>query len=67
MNRKEHKGGLRTNEEIEQELQRTGADQTKGRSYRGSQDTGDEIVREKGTDIQQQDGIGDNAGSDAED
>ena len=56
MNKKENKGGLLSNEQIEQELQRTGADEKEGRGYRGTQDTGDDIVRSLGTDVQQQDG-----------
>lgn len=56
MARKEHKGGLLKNEEVERELERTGAQKQEGQTYRGSQDTGDQVVREKGTEVQQQDG-----------
>jgi hypothetical protein len=56
MSKKENKGGLLSNEQIEQELQRTGADESASRGYRGSQDTGDDIVRDLGTEVQQQNG-----------
>ena len=58
MNRKERKGGELTNKEVEEELQRQGVNRD-GAGYRGSQDTGDEVVREKGTQTQQEDGTGD--------
>ena len=57
MNRKERKGGELTNKEVEEDLQRQSVDR-EGAGYRGSQDTGDEIVREKGTETQQEDGAG---------
>ncbi|OLY93368.1 hypothetical protein SAMN05444008_107185 [Cnuella takakiae] len=57
MNRKEHKGGILTNQEIEEELQRTGQ-QPENQPYRGSQDNGDTVVRELGTEVQQNDGTG---------
>ena len=56
MARKENKGGLLTNEQVEQELQRTGGQEKGGRGYRGMQDTGDSTVRELGTQVQQEDG-----------
>jgi hypothetical protein len=55
---KERKGGVLHNDEIEKELERTGANQPTNNSYRGTQDTGDEVVRDKGTKVQQQDGVG---------
>lgn len=58
MNRKEHKGGILTNKQIEEELQRTGQNQ-EDQPYRGSQDNGDSVVRERGTEVQQNDGTGD--------
>ncbi|ANE51346.1 hypothetical protein [Flavisolibacter tropicus] len=56
MAKKENKGGLLSNEQVEQEVQRTGSDDKGGSGYRGSQDTGDTKVRESGTEVQQQDG-----------
>jgi len=56
MARKENKGGLLTNEQVERELQRTGGEEKGGRGYRGIQDTGDSTVRELGTEVQQEDG-----------
>ena len=55
MARKENKGGLLTNEQVERELQRTGGEEKGGRGYRGIQDTGDSTVRELGTEVQQED------------
>lgn len=46
------------NEDIERELERTGANDLKGGQLRGAQDTGDDVVREQGTPVQQQDGAG---------
>ncbi len=56
MTRKENKGGLLTNEQVEKELQRTGGDDKGGRGYRGTQDTGDSTVRDLGTEVQREDG-----------
>ena len=55
---KERKGGLLKNEDVEQELERTGAQKQEGQTYRGGQATGDKVVREKGTEVQQEDGAG---------
>jgi len=55
---KERKGGLLRNEDVERELERTGKNEQDARGYRGTQDTGDDGVRERGTEVQQQDGIG---------
>lgn len=57
MARKEHKGGILTNKQIEEELERTG-NQPGSQPYRGSQDNGDEVVRERGTEVQREDGAG---------
>lgn len=54
---KEKKSGELTNEEIEQELERTGKSDKSNRPYVGSQDTGDDIVREYGNEIQKRDGL----------
>jgi len=56
MARKENKGGLLSNEQVERELQRTGGNDKDGRGYRGLQDTGDTTVRDLGTQVQQEDG-----------
>ncbi|RPD50652.1 hypothetical protein [Paracnuella aquatica] len=55
---KENKGGMLRNEDIERELERTGANDLKGGQLRGAQDTGDDVVREQGTPVQRQDGAG---------
>ncbi len=55
MAQKENKGGLLTNEQIEQDLKAKGkADNQNG--YIGSQDTGDSKVRQMGSEVQQRDG-----------
>jgi hypothetical protein len=56
---KERKGGMLRNEDIERELERTGANDRKDGHLRGTQDTGDQVVREQGTSVQRQDGTGD--------
>ena len=43
---KENKGGFLSNEQIEKELSRNEAQEKDGRSYVGSQDTGDQKPRE---------------------
>jgi hypothetical protein len=53
MAKKENRGGILTNEQIEQELERTSSDT---RGYKGMQDTGDETLRSEGTAVQQRDG-----------
>lgn len=57
MARKENKGGLLHNEDIERELKTRGEDEKTGRSYKGSQDTGDDTVRSMGTPVQRADGL----------
>lgn len=56
MTKKENKGGILSNEQVEQEIQRTGSDDKKESGYHGSQDTGDTKVRALGTEVQKQDG-----------
>ena len=59
MAKKENKGGFLSPEQVEQDNQVRGkTDQQQG-GYRGLQDTGDTSVRELGTEVQRQDGIGD--------
>jgi hypothetical protein len=43
---KENKGGFLSNDQIEKELSRNEAQEKDGRSYVGSQDTGDQKPRE---------------------
>lgn len=57
MARKENKGGQLTNRQIEEELAKTDQD-TENQPYRGSQDNGDQVVRDQGTQMQRQDGAG---------
>ncbi|MBD0279604.1 MAG: hypothetical protein M3342_24690 [Bacteroidota bacterium] len=56
MAQKENKGGELTNEQIEQDLKAKGKNDQRGRSYSGSQDTGDTKKREYGSDVQRNDG-----------
>ena len=53
---KENKGGLLTPEQVEKDNAVKGSDQQAG-GYVGSQDTGDNIVRQLGSEVQQQDGF----------
>lgn len=57
MANKENKGGNLRNEEVEKELQVRGGAEKTGRSYAGSQDTGDDTVRSLGTGVQRADGL----------
>lgn len=57
MARKENKGGNLRNEDIERELRTRGGEEKTGRSYAGSQDTGDDTVRPMGTGVQRNDGL----------
>jgi hypothetical protein len=58
MARKENKGGLLSNEQIERDLEARGkTDHEIG--YSGSQDTGDEKVRQMGNEVQKRDGLPD--------
>jgi hypothetical protein len=52
MDRKENKGGILTNEQVEQDNRVKG--KTEG-AYQGMQDTGDKGVRHRGTEVQQRD------------
>ena len=67
MKQKENKGGILSNEKLEQDLEvrrRNGATDT-----RGMQDTGDQKVRHMGNDVQKNDGLGkdENSGENRED
>jgi hypothetical protein len=52
---KENRGGLLSNEQVEEDLVAKGRTET-GTGYRGIQDTGDNEVRQQGTDVQKADG-----------
>ncbi|HEY0041928.1 MAG TPA: hypothetical protein VGB71_14755 [Flavisolibacter sp.] len=54
MAQKENKGGILTNAQIEADNKAKG--KTDG-PYHGSQDTGDKIVRQRGNEVQQRDGM----------
>jgi hypothetical protein len=55
--KKERKNRELSNEDIEKELERKGLKDDKTHNYIGSQDTGDQVVRSKGTDTQKRDGF----------
>ena len=54
MDRKENKGGILTNSQIEEDNKAKGKNEG---AYVGMQDTGDKVVRQKGNDVQQRDGL----------
>jgi hypothetical protein len=54
MAHKENKGGILTNREIEEDNKVKGK---KEGAYEGSQDTGDKVVRQRGNEMQRQDGL----------
>lgn len=54
---KENKGGILTNEQIENDNRAKGKADKKGSTYVGSQDTGDNIVRQLGNAVQRKDGL----------
>ncbi|NTS39927.1 hypothetical protein HRG84_03340 [Flavisolibacter sp. BT320] len=56
MDRKENKGGMLTNEELEQDLKAKGRESNSNNPYSGAQDTGEKTVRHMGTDVQKRDG-----------
>ncbi|RYZ48701.1 MAG: hypothetical protein EOO14_21760 [Chitinophagaceae bacterium] len=56
MDRKENKGGILTNEELEQDLKAKGRETGSNHPYSGAQDTGERTVRHMGTDVQKADG-----------
>lgn len=53
---KENKGGILTNEQVEQDLKVKQRAEPGSGTYRGSQDNGETTVRHLGTDVQQADG-----------
>lgn len=57
MAKKENKGGILSNEQIEKDLEAKGRITESGKiAYSGSQDTGDKSVRHLGNDVQRADG-----------
>lgn len=54
MAEKENKGGILTNAQIEEDNKAKGKQEG---AYQGVQDTGDKVVRQKGTAVQQRDGL----------
>ncbi len=56
MARKENKGGILSNEEVEQDLKAKGRDQQQP-GYSGVQDTGDKTIRSLGSEVQKRDGL----------
>ena len=56
MAKKENKGGILSNEQVEQDLKAKGrTEQQPG--YRGTQDNGDAGIRPLGTEVQKRDGL----------
>lgn len=54
MNRKENKGSILTNAQVEEDNKAKGKQEG---AYHGAQDTGDKAVRQTGTEVQQRDGL----------
>ena len=57
MTKKENKGGILHNDQIEKDLKAKGRTTDSPDGYSGSQDNGDKVVREAGNDVQQRDGL----------
>ena len=58
MAKKENKGGFLSPEQVEQDNKVKGKTDGQQGGYRGSQDTGDTVVSGLGTEVQQQEGVG---------
>jgi hypothetical protein len=58
MAQKENKGGILTNEKVEQDLKAKGKVTESKTGLLGSQDTGDSIVPQIGTEVQRNEGKG---------
>lgn len=56
MAEKENKGGMLTNEQVEQDISVKGKASEGSEGYIGSQDTGDKNVRQSGNEVQKADG-----------
>ncbi len=59
MAQKENKGGVLTNEQVEQDLKVKGRTNEGETGHVGLQDTGDSTVRRYGTDVQRNEGLPD--------
>ena len=59
MAQKENKGGVLTNEQVEQDLKVKGRTNEGETGHVGLQDTGDTTVRQYGTDVQRNEGLPD--------
>jgi hypothetical protein len=57
MTKKENKGGNLRNEDVEKELRIRGGSRKTGGGYEGLQDTGDDVVRGYGTEVQRREGL----------
>ena len=57
MERKEHKGGILTNQEVERDNMVKGKNADNNAGYSGIQDTGDQKVRGTGNEVQENDGL----------
>lgn len=57
MAKKENKGGILKNEQVEQDLKAKGKAPEGTDSYSGSQDTGDKEIRNTSNDVQKKDGL----------
>jgi hypothetical protein len=56
MAKKENKGGVLTNDQVEQDLKAKGKTTEANETYSGAQDTGDKEIRQLGSDVQKADG-----------
>ena len=57
MGKKENKGGIVTNRQIEEDNRVKGKASEKAQTYLGSQDTGDKKIRHLGNEVQRRDGL----------
>jgi hypothetical protein len=57
MTEKENKGGVLRNDQVEQDLKAKGVPENQTHPFRGSQDTGDFMPRQEGSETQQRDGF----------
>jgi hypothetical protein len=59
MAQKENKGGILTNEQVEQDLKAKGRTNEEETGHVGMQDTGDRVVRQFGSEVQRNEDMGD--------
>jgi hypothetical protein len=57
MAQKENKGGILTNEQVEQDLKAKGRANEEETGHVGLQDTGDRVVRQYGSEVQRNEGM----------